>query len=79
MSHMLLREDDLDKDKEEPDSLMVLSVDLTGPFTMWYETAASQLGRGWFSVSCSKFCGSSLVGMVHWPISGESTFCSVFC
>lgn len=46
MSHTLIREGDLNKDKQKPDSLAVLFVDLTGPFTTWYKIAVSQLGRG---------------------------------
>lgn len=54
--------------------MTALSVDLTDPFTTWYKIAVLQLGRRWFSVSCSKFCGLSLVGMICWPVSGEGAF-----
>lgn len=59
MSH-LIREGDLDKDTQEPDSLTALSVDLTDPFTTRYKIAALQLGRRWFSVSVAsagQLCG----------------------
>lgn len=79
----MIREGDLDRDKEEPDSLTVLSVDLQVTFTVWYKTAVLHLGRDGFlfhtvirSIQSElDVCGASLVGVIRCPVSGENVLC----